>query len=221
MDEIKIDKIIRSRRKSISLSVSCDATLTVRAPHRISLEYIKSLVFKKRFWILKKKQQVLSRGTVKPKEFVEGEEFFYLGERYKLRICDAEEIKLLDDLYFPVKFLGNARAKMNSWYRERAREIIFERADWYSKVTGWKFKSISVTGAARRWGSCGPNGSLNFSFRLAMAPPEVIDYVVAHELAHIPEKNHSTRFWAKVRTVLPDYKVRQEWLRENERNLKI
>jgi hypothetical protein len=219
---IKIDKIIRSRRKTITLSVSPDATLTVRAPLWLSLAYIKSLVFKKRFWIDKKKKQVLRRGgMVKNKEFVEGEEFFYLGERYKLRICDSGEIKLLGNLYFPVKYLCDARAKMIQWYKDRAREIILERAGFYSKITGWKFKSISVNGAERRWGSCGANGRINFSFRLAMAPPEVIDYVVTHELAHIPEKNHSARFWAKVGTVLPDYKARRKWLRENERNLKI
>lgn len=219
---IKIDKIIRSRRRTISLSVSADATLTVRAPFRVSLEYIKSLVFKKRFWIDKKRKQILSRGgSAKGKEFVEGEEFLYLGEKYKLRIWDSGEIKLLDELYFPEKYLGNARERMIAWYRERTREIAAERADWYSKITGWKYKSISVTGARSRWGSCSHKDSINFSFRLAMVPPEVIDYVVAHELAHILEKNHSARFWDKVRTVLPDYKIRQRWLKENERSLKI
>jgi hypothetical protein len=221
MNEIKIDKIIRSKRRTISLSVCPDATLTVRAAPWISLAYIKDLVFKKRFWILKKKKQILERGAVKVKEFVEGEEFFYLGEKYKLKICDSGEIRLADALYFPVNFLGNARVKIISWYGERTREIIAKRAEYYSKITGWKFKSISVTGAARRWGSCSRSDSLNFSFRLAMVPPKVIDYVVAHELAHIPEKNHSARFWNRVGTVLPDYQVRRKWLRENERNLKI
>ncbi len=222
MNEIKIDKIIRSRRKTISLSVSPEATLTIRAPLWISLGYIKSLVFKKRFWIDKKKQRVLSRGSaVGPKEFIDGEEFFYLGERYKLRIRDCDEIKLTDELYFPAKYLPDGRAKMIAWYKKRAREIVAERVDHYSKITGWKFKSLSITGARRRWGSCSSRDYLNFSFRLAMIPPEVIDYVVAHELAHIPEKNHSARFWNKVETVLPDYKMKRRWLRENEGSLKI
>lgn len=218
---IKIDKIIRSRRKTLALIVSPDAVLTVRAPHWISLDYIKSFVFEKRFWINKKQQQILARGVVKKKEFAPGEEFFYLGEKYKLRIRDCGEIRLADDLYFPVKFLRVARAMMASWYKRKTREIILERAGFYSKMTGWKFKSISVNGAERRWGSCGANGRINFSYRLAMAPPGIIDYVVVHELAHIPEKNHSARFWAKVGMVLPDYKIRRKWLRDNERNFKI
>ena len=218
---IKIDKIIRSRRKTLALIVSPDAALLVRAPHWVSLGYIKSFVFEKRFWINKKQRQILAGGVVRKKEFIEGEEFFYLGEKYKLRVCDSREIELADELYFPMRYLSNARRKMASWYRERAREIILERADFYGKMTGWKFKSISVNGAERRWGSCGSNGRINFSYRLAMVPPTVIDYVVAHELAHIPEKNHSARFWAKVGTILPDYKARRKWLRDNERNLKI
>jgi len=222
MNQIKIDKIIRSRRKSIALVISPDATLVVRAPLWISLEYIKNLVFKKRFWIRKKQQQVLRNGGLaRAKEFTDGEEFLYLGETYKLRIQNREDIKLADYLYFPEKHLNLGRAKMIEWYRERAREIITERANWYSQMTGWKFKSISITTAKRRWGSCGPNGSINFSFRLVMAPRSVIDYVVAHELAHIPEKNHSAIFWDKVRMVLPDYKIRRKWLREKERSLNI
>jgi len=221
MNEIKIDKIIRSRRRTISLSVSADATLVVRAPHWVSLGYIKSLIFKKRFWIDKKRQQILRRGPVLAKEFTEGEEFFYLGEKYKLRIRDCEEIKLIDELYFPAKYLGIAQAKMIHWYKRKAREIVARRVEWYSESSGWKFKSLSITGALRRWGSCSSKDSLNFSFRIAMVPPEVIDYIVVHELAHIPEKNHSASFWNKVGMVLPDYKIRRKWLRENERSLKI
>ena len=172
MNEIKIDKIIRSRRKSISLSVSCDATLTVRAPRWVTLDYIKNLVFKKRFWILKKKEQVLCREVARPKEFVEGEEFFYLGKKYKLKISDCDRIKLLDDLYFPEKYLGHARARMIAWYRKQSREILAERAKVFSQATGWKYKSLSVTNAMRRWGSCSHKDSVNFSCRLAMVPPE-------------------------------------------------
>jgi hypothetical protein len=221
MNEIKIDKIIRSRRKTISLSVSADATLMVRAPRWVTLDYIENLVFKKRFWIFKKQRQVLARGVAGPKEFVEGEEFFYLGKRYKLKIFDGGRIRLADELYFPEKYLANARTMMMDWYKERTREIVAERAKVFSQATGWKYKSISVTGATRRWGSCSHKDSVNFSWRLVMVPPKIIDYVVVHELAHIPEKNHSARFWSKVQAIMPDYKARRKWLRENEGNLTL
>lgn len=221
MDEIKIDKIIRSKRKTISLSVTPEAALVVRAPRRVSPEYIKNLIFKKRFWILKKKKQVLDRGPSRAKEFIEGEEFFYLGRKYALKISETGEIGFTDHLSFPAKYLSRARRKMVLWYMERTREIVFERVRHYSEITDWKLNSISVTRALKRWGSCSFKNTLNFSFKLAMVPPEVIDYIVVHELAHIPEKNHSANFWNKVEAVLPDYRARRKWLRENEGILKI
>jgi len=213
---VKIDKIIRSRRKTIALIVSADATVIVRAPMRTNLEYIKKLVFQKRFWIDRKKKQALKNSvSAKAKEFVGGEEFLYLGENYKLKIENREDIELADCLYFPEKYLNDSRAKMIEWYQQKALEKIAERVNFYSQITGWKFKSISITNAKKRWGSCGPSGSLNFSWRLIMAPLDVIDYVVVHELAHIPEKNHSKRFWNKVKSILPDYKSRRKWLKDN------
>lgn len=222
MEEVKIDKIIRSKRRTIALVVSADATLIVRAPMRTALEYIENLVFKKRFWISKKKKQVLENGhLVKPKEFINGEEFLYLGKKYKLKIENCPDIKLTDYLYFPEKYLNQSRIKMVLWYKHNALEKLTERALWYSQTTGWKFKSISITNAKRQWGSCGPSGSLNFTWRLIMAPLEVIDYVVVHELAHLMERNHSSRFWNNVETVLPDYKSRQNCLKVNGINFII
>ncbi|MBU4350942.1 M48 family metallopeptidase [Patescibacteria group bacterium] len=220
--EIKIDKLIRSKRKTIALLVSVDAMLVVRAPMTTSLEYIKDLVFKKRFWINEKKKQVLKNGDpTKNKEFVNGEEFLYLGETYRLKIENCEAVRLTDYLYFPEKYLNDGRAKMIEWYKQKALEKITERADWYSQIIGWKFKSISITKAEKQWGSCGPNGSINFSWKLMMAPLNVIDYVVVHELTHISEKNHSAKFWNKVKTILPDYESRQRWLKDNRMNFKI
>ncbi|MCX6741544.1 MAG: SprT family zinc-dependent metalloprotease [Candidatus Parcubacteria bacterium] len=221
-DEIKIDRIIRSRRKSIALVVSPEATLIVRAPMRVSLEYIKDLISRKRLWIERKKKQVLKNGApVKAKEFTDGEEFLYLGEIYKLKIETGKEIKLADYLSFPEKYLTKPRAKMIEWYKQKAREEIVRRVEFFSRLTRWNFKSISITSAQSRWGSCGIKGSINFAWKLVMAPLSVIDYVVVHELAHTVERNHSVGFWNKVEAVLPDYKTRQKWLRNNGANFKI
>jgi len=177
MEEIKIDKLIRSKRRSIALIVSSEATLIVRAPMRTTLEYIEGLVFEKRAWIKKKKDQILKNS-------------------------------------WPAK-------KCEELSQEKALEKITERVNFYSRITGWKFKSVSITKAESRWGSCGPNNSINFSRRLIMAPIDVIDYVVVHELAHIAEKNHSKKFWDKVEAILPDYKEKRKWLKEKGHNLKI
>lgn len=220
--QIKIDKIIRSKRKSIALVVGLDARLVVRAPMRISLEYIEDLVGRKSSWINKKRNWVLKNGgPAKTKKFVDGEDFLYLGENYKLKIEPRENIELVGNLHFPEKYAISGRVKIIDWYRHEAKEIISARAKLYSRQTGWKFRSLSITGAETRWGSCGANGSLNFTWKLIMAPLEVVDYVVVHELAHLVERNHSSKFWDKVKMVLPDYKSRRKWLSENRLKFKI
>lgn len=216
MSEIIIDKIIRSKRRTIALTVSADAMLIVRAPMAVSMGYINNLVFEKRAWITAKKKQALARGALTPrKEFVNGERFLYMGECYALKIEKCRAITLEDHIYFPEKHLKRARAKMTAWYKQKALEEIAERAKHYSALTGWRFTSLSITSAQKRWGSCGPRGALHFSWRLIMAPRHIIDYVVVHELAHIPERNHSSRFWNKVEMVLPDCKERRNWLKEH------
>jgi len=221
-EEIKVDKIIRSRRRSIALIICPDATLIVRAPIKTSLEYIQDLVFRKRFWIDKKRKQALKNGPpARAKEFIDGEEFFYLGKSYKLKIEAVKKIEVGDHLSFPAKYLNKARAKIIEWYKQRAKEEITKRATLLSRVTGWNFKSISITSAQTRWGSCGAKGSINFTWKLVMAPLSIIDYVVVHELVHTVERNHSMRFWGKVAAVLPDYKIRQKWLRDNRAIFKI
>ncbi|MEK9132195.1 MAG: YgjP-like metallopeptidase domain-containing protein [Patescibacteria group bacterium] len=204
-------RIIRSGRRTIALHIAEDATLTVHAPMFSTLEYIKKLIFEKRAWINKKQMQIMKNGgPVKPKEFVNGEKFFYLGKIHNLRIKNCNGLNL-----------AARRAKMIKWYRAQALPKITERVNFYSQKTGWKFKSIAITKAESRWGSCSPSGAIHFSWKLIMAPIEVIDYVVVHELAHIPEKNHSARFWNKVAAVLPDYKERKKWLRENVAKFKV
>jgi len=112
-----------------------------------------------------------------------------------------------------------AEAKMIYWYKEKAIEVIAESANHYSQISGWKFKTINITSAQGRWGSCSSTGSINFTWKLIMAPLEIVDYVVVHELAHIAEKNHSSRFWNKVQSILPDYKARRKWLKDHGKTL--
>jgi predicted metal-dependent hydrolase len=181
---INIDKLIRSRRKTISLVVAQDATLVVRAPLTTPKEYIQDLVFKKRFWI-KKKQEILRERYKRnpPKEFVNGEAFLFLGNVYRLKIVDdGVDIELGDSLEIPKRLLPHAKHLLIGWYRKQAHTKIMECVEWYAKLAGLRYESIKITGAEKRLGSCSINGKLNFSWRLMMAPLGIIDYVVVHEL---------------------------------------
>jgi len=107
------------------------------------------------------------------------------------------------------------------WYKKKARQHLSDRVDFYCNMLRLEAGGIRITSAESRWGSCSEDNRLSFSFRLIMAPPQVIDYVVVHELMHIREKNHSSKFWDLVIEVIPDYKTHRRWLREHQRHFNL
>lgn len=110
----------------------------------------------------------------------------------------------------------NARELFIQWYKKEAIKRIKERVDFYSSITGLKYRKISITNARHRWGSCNGIANLCFTWRLIMAPLEIIDYVIVHEIFHIEVKNHSKDFWQKVESFIPEYKKCRKWLTENQ-----
>ncbi|MCF7908607.1 MAG: M48 family metallopeptidase [Candidatus Omnitrophica bacterium] len=216
MEKVKVDKIIRSRRRTLSLAITQDAQLIVRAPFGISDKLIKDFVSQKKEWIEKKQEIAKKRkAQTKTKQFINGEEFFYLGSPYRFRALDRRDIVLTEYLEFPKSLLPQARSCLIEWYRAKALNKISERLDFFVEVTGLRYKSLRISNAYKRFGSCSASGRLNFAWRLIIAPLQVIDYVIVHELAHLEVRNHSRRFWSKVKTIIPDYKKYQRWLKEN------
>ena len=99
--------------------------------------------------------------------------------------------------------------------RERAKSVLAQRTAYFARQVGVTYGRITVRDQKTRWGSCSQTGTLNFNFRLILAPPEVLDYVVVHELCHRRQMNHFAQFWQEVARVLPDYRERKAWLTEN------
>lgn len=105
-------------------------------------------------------------------------------------------------------------AKEIEQLREQARKLVTVRVKFYAPIIGVSYGQIAIRTQHTRWGSCSSKGNLNFNCLLALVPPEVLDYVVVHELCHRKELNHSARFWNEVERILPDYKTRRSWLKE-------
>lgn len=106
-------------------------------------------------------------------------------------------------------------------YKKKAKEQIQKRVEYYSAFIpeSTKINRIMVKEQKKRWGSCSSKGNLNFNWRLILAPPEVLDYVVVHEMCHLKYMNHSKEFWCEVERILPDYKERRKWLKEKGTSL--
>ena len=232
--DIKIDKIIKTKRKTVMMQITKDAQLIVRAPKYTPNFVIKIAVQKRAQWIHKNqkkmREKINNSLTGGKKRFVDNEKFLFLGQIYKLKIVsDLHTPLVLDEqtgefllaVIFPHDE-EEARELFIKWYKSRALEIILPCVGKFArKYNLHQYNKIRVSDARSRWGSCSSEGNLNFSWRLVMASREVVDYVVIHELAHLKERNHGTQFWALVEKMCPEYKERKKWLKNNGHMLDI
>ena len=201
-----------------------DATLLVRAPYFVSKEVITRLVEGKKHWISRKQLLMQQQKIQAPvKQFVDGEHFLYLGEKYRLAIVNeqVEPLRFEDSFLLSRGCFSRGREVFFNWYRREAALKIAERVKCFATLANATHTDVKITDTRQSWGSCNRKGVLSFSWRLIMAPLEVIDYVVAHEVAHLSERNHSKNFWSKVETLLPGYKECKKWLNENGHRLAI
>lgn len=223
MNEFPIKEIVRTKRNSVSINIDKDATVTIRAPLYLTDHQLESVVIKKQAWIQRKLVELAKRPQLKNKQFIDGEGFWFLGKLYKLKtVADqAQAVELKEELCVAKSALPKIKEVLMNWYRQEALIKLNERCAEYAKRIGVAPVSIKISNAQKRWGSCGPRGTINFNWRLIMAPLQIIDYIVVHELAHLIERNHSRRFWARVSTISPDYRQHKHWLKENEHLLVV
>ena len=213
---VSIDRIIRSKRRTVALIVEYDGSVTVRAPMRLSESAIREFAEKHIDWVVKKKAEMRTMIPPQQKQYQPGETFLYLGKEYPLEVVPGQHTKLILDDRFKIadSILDKAELVFQSWYRQQAKLWIIERVKFFAELHQLPYEQIKITSARTRWGSCSPKNTLSFSWRLMLTPPEVIDYVIIHELAHTVHHNHSKRFWSLVEKFLPDYKARRKQLRQ-------
>jgi len=228
MDEHLSYQWIRSsrRRKTLSLHIKEDGKIVVYTPYRTPESEIERFIREKERWILKKLSEKRNAITPTEKEFFAGEEFLYLGEVYPLELdhypSQGSSLRLsFGKFILSQGCVDDARGLFIEWYKREAKDKLPERVHYYSNKYQLFPKGVRITSAQSRWGSCSRDDQLCFSWRIMMAPLDVIDYVLLHELAHIKEKNHSTRFWNYLGSLLPDYKGRRRWLRDNAKLLRF
>ena len=207
-------ELIRSERRSLALQITADGRLVVRAPKRMALSRIRAFVEAKRGWIAEKTALARERqDQYAPLRLENGAALPYLGGSLTLRFADVKKPeKQGRELLLPP---GAAEDTLREWLREEARRELTARAESYAAWMGLEYASLRITSAKTRWGSCSGRDSLNFTFRLAMCPPEAMDYVAVHELCHVRHKDHSRGFWAMVERYCPDWRAQRQWLREH------
>lgn len=222
---IAFSVVTSRRRKSVSLRVGPEEGVEIVVPEGVGAEKVHQIVRAKAPWIIQKLGLVQEQAKPASKAFVSGESFLYAGRKHRLRVVRTRRAQV--DLAFehgafrvlvPTgtrddELPGLLRPAFVRWYRERAELRLEVRVEHYAAKMGLTPAGLVVRDQARRWGSCTRSGVLGFNWRIVMAPLSALDYVVAHELAHLVERDHGRRFWRLVGAVMPDHEDRREWLR--------
>ncbi|OGV50686.1 MAG: hypothetical protein A2X49_14075 [Lentisphaerae bacterium GWF2_52_8] len=217
--EIAIHEILRSPRRTVGLEVRPDARLVIRAPLRLPLSEIENIVSSKHAWIIR--QQLRARTLQHKKQernFIDGDKFLFRGDSWPLKLTDEESdgLRFEQGFFLPRHLQPEAPALFSAWYRNEAEKIIPSRVMEIAENFKFKVCRIRLSSASGRWGSCGAGGTLNLNWTLILAAPAVLDYVIAHELAHLREMNHSARFWQEVSFLCPDWQRHRKWLRQHQ-----
>lgn len=214
-----IDKVIHSKRKSISIEINRQGEVLLRLPLNVEKNYLKNVIESRRDWIIQKKKEMLRKDKESPKHtFSENEKFWLLGAKYSLKHLKPQKgvFEFHDNCFFiDPDFLPDAKNIFEEWYKLQAREYIPPRVYHFAKKFNLPYKSINITSARKRWASRSSRGSLNFSWRMMLLPQDSIDYIICHELAHIRYMDHSQKFWGLCEQYYPGSLMQRQWLKKN------
>ncbi|MFT3802531.1 MAG: SprT family zinc-dependent metalloprotease [Burkholderiaceae bacterium] len=214
-------QLTRSQRRTIGFLVD-DRGLSVTAPRWVTLACIEQALAEKARWILRKLDEWRQHAARRARlaiQWEDGADLPFLGSSLRMQRVDAARVAVRrEDQVLWVGLPEDAgpdafRDAVQHWVRQQAIALFEERLAHYARLLGQGPSRWALSSARTRWGSCGPDGAIRLNWRLMFFPPHIIDYVVAHELAHLKELNHSRRFWDVVGQIYPDYSKARAWLR--------
>jgi len=204
-------RLYRARRRSIGMEVHFEG-LTVRAPRWVTLRDIEAALVERGAWILRSLDEWRARRRdVMPREWKSGAPIVFRGEQLALAVHPSRRTSIVADLFHLTVRHPEAHDErrvaesVGDWLRDQAWALVAARVAHYVQRVSARPPSVRLSNARSEWGSCNANGEIRLNWRLVQLPPMLAEYVVAHEVAHIVELNHSARFWAVVEALLPGH----------------
>ena len=219
--------VVRSarRKKTIEITLNPKDGVVVKAPRRASLKEIDGIVRRRANWILRKASANILNPT--PRRFVSGETLPYLGRSLPIVAAATSDkrvsVRLEHDNFHILatphlneqERVDAVHTAVEQWYRARAAACLPKMvARWQPAVTRRKATRVLIRNQRKRWGSCSSDGSIRLNWRIMMADPTLIEYIVVHELAHLNVMNHSPLYWKQVERIMPDYDARRKRLND-------
>lgn len=211
--------IHRSKRKTVSIFIERDGSVSARVPQELTEQELEKVVKAKSYHIYKHRAEweLLNARQIK-REYVSGQSFLYLGRNYRLKLVD-ENVKGLvfknNRFYLSHNTSENGEEYFKQFYKKKLEQKLPPIIKQYATSLGVQPNKVGVMELQHRWASCSEKGNINFHWKCAMAPIDVLHYIVAHELAHLIHMNHTPAFWNEVDKVIPSYQKKQEWLKYN------
>jgi predicted metal-dependent hydrolase len=213
-------KLIRKKRKTLTIKISLEGEVLVYAPPKASIRSVENLLCDKAEWVAKTRARILD-GLNQDRDKVP-----FLGRKYNLNIvegCGKKTGIEFDGSQFHIyckqsgspEFRDEFKGVLYGWYKEKLLGLVTARIRELSNIMEVEPNKISIRAQKTIWGSCSYDNNISINLKLALAPLEIIDYILVHELCHIKHKNHSSEFWLAVESVMPDYHVKRRWLKEN------
>ncbi len=214
----------RSSRRTIGFSID-GSGLAITAPRWVTLADIETAIAGKERWIFAKLTEWQSRAEQRalPRiEWRDGAQIPYLGKPVRIALASANASLLFDAqaatlaLALPTHAdTQQIKDRVQGWLQTEAKRVFGERLDHYAQKLGVAYKGCALSSAATRWGSCSSDGRIRLNWRLIHFPLSIIDYVAAHELAHLREMNHSPRFWQTVESIFPEFREARHTLKHH------
>ena len=226
MIDYPIRRSDRARRARINVSPE---GVEVVVPRRMALRHVTPFVEEKRPWIERTLRRLREAEEAAAVRLCDGGSVPYLGRTLLLAVHVQPSrirphVALRADflhVYVPSSDPVAIRSALEAWYRRRARVEVSPRLDAACARAGVRYTRLSIRAQRTRWASCSSKGAMSFNWRLLLAPPEILDYVVEHEVAHLSVLDHSPRFWRLVESRVPDYRAHERWLRRNGPALRL
>ncbi|MGC8492659.1 MAG: M48 family metallopeptidase [Syntrophobacteraceae bacterium] len=214
-----------ARRKTLSITVHPDNRVIVHAPTTCPKTSIARFIEQKSDWVRKTFEANLQRRCqVVGRKFATGDTLPYLGKNYILLVEQGNSPEVVCEdgricMRYPARTAppgpSEVKERLKDWYVSRALCAIREKTALYSARIGVTPATITIKSLTSRWGSCSVSGRISLAWNIIMAPEEIVDYLIVHELCHLVHHNHSEQYWALVASILPDHRQRRKWLREN------
>jgi predicted metal-dependent hydrolase len=225
-------EVLRSRRATADIVIERDGRICVRAPHATSDSAIADIVRRKRRWIYQNLAEWRDLNATRIlREYRNGEGFLYLGRSYRLLLVSPDEqadpLQLKNGRFQLRRDLAEqggvaaARAAFREFYIARGLERIADRVRYFAPKVAAPVRRVAVRELGNRWASYSPTGNVAFHWKCVMAPLQVIDYLVVHELCHHHHRDHTAAFWNEVDKVLPNHREHKEWLRRHGASLDV